>query len=206
LNHHPSKALVDAYAVGALPFGPALAVRTHLETCASCTEPVTTLEESEARLIENLPDAPLSPGALNAALARLNDPEEAPPATSSRFGDLPACLSETPFRARRWLTPGVWVAHVDAPRTDGWRTFLVHAAAGSAFPKHGHSGGEFVAVIRGAFDDGELYEAGDFAESHDPSEHELRITDDGPCLSLVCTQGRLVWRGMDRIIGLALDI
>lgn len=208
MNHHPSRYLLGSFAVGGLPYGPALTVSAHLDGCARCRAQVEEIEDAEGQLLESMPQSQLSPMALADAMARIDAEREAParPVRPRLDGSLPPSLRRVRFRPRRFLRADTWVAHVDAPREDSWRTYLVHAPAGATFPKHGHPGGELVAVLHGAFQDGVRYEAGDFAEDLEPFEHDLRVGDDQPCICLISTKGRLTWRGASRLIGLALDV
>ena len=196
------------HAAGALPFGPSATILCHMHTCAACAAAVQGFEQSEGQLLEALADAPIPPGALARTLARLDEVSAPQPEAPSWLRDLmlPDDVADAGFAARRWLRTGVWAAHLDGPRTDGWRTYLLHAAAGSHLPEHGHSGSEMVAVVQGAFDDGQPYAAGDFAENSESLRHTLKVLPDEACVCLVSTHGRLAWRGVDRVIGLVLDI
>ncbi|WP_411287188.1 ChrR family anti-sigma-E factor [Phenylobacterium sp.] len=209
MKHHPSKVLLARHAAGALPFGPSATILCHLQACAPCAATVQGFEQSEGQLLESLPNAPIPPGALDRILARLDEPA-APTAAAKppwlRDLPLPDDVADAGFASQRWLRPGVWVAHLDGPRTDGWRTYLLHAGAGTRFPEHGHVGAEMVVVLQGAINDGQSYVAGDFAENSESVRHALKVSPDEACVCLVSTHGRLAWRGGNRVIGLVLDI
>lgn len=160
-------------------------------------------------MLAALPSTELEPDALERIMARLNGPgSDAPVISKTTVGDvdIPFAAARAGLGPRRWLAPGLWAAPVNAAVHDGWRTFLLRAPARSVIPTHGHRGGELVAVLSGSFMDGELYSAGDFAESVAHSEHKLRVSADGPCACLIAMQGRVQWHGWSRMIRPLLGI
>lgn len=206
---HPSRELLSAYASGWIPWAADLCVRTHLETCAQCGQDLAELETAEATFVESLPEAPMAPDALNALLAKLAETAAEPePVASTTLGDvpLPASLRHVAFRPRRWLRPDLWVAHVDAPRREGWRIYLLHAPAGRKLPGHSHRGPELVCVLTGAFEADERYAAGDFVESPGGSSHTVTVSPEGPCACLIATKGRLATSGAHRLFSTALSV
>ena len=157
-----------------------------------------------------MPPTALSEDALRQALLRIDDirQDPAPFSVRPRLGDiaLPSALAEARFRARRWMSPSLWAAHLITEREDNWRTYLLRAPAGTIIPRHEHGGDELISVLQGAFHDGQTYRTGDFAANIKDSAHDLRVESDGPCVCLITVSGALRWRGWSRVIGPILGI
>ncbi|MDI1364463.1 MAG: cupin domain-containing protein [bacterium] len=209
-RHHPAPRLLARYAASALESAPALVLEAHLEVCPSCRGRVLALDETHATDLEAMPPAVLSADALSQALLRIDAAgrEPSPAPTKSRIGDveLPRALAETQFHARRWMTPGLWAAHLKKPRQDGWRTFLLCAPAHTTIPLHAHDGDELISVLTGAYHDGQTYRAGDFATNLTGSAHAMHVEGDEPCVCLIAIKGAMQWRGWSRAIGPILGI
>lgn len=204
IHHHPSETILAAYASGSLPDGPSLATAVHLESCAQCRRAVGLFEAVGGALVEDVPDAVLSPQALDLALARIERPQAprlAPtPRADARVlggGRLPAALARRQIGPRRFVTPTLWVAHVHSNAPDGWRTYLLHAGKGQGLLQHSHKGPELTTVIQGAFRDEEtLYQPGDFAEADCDVDHRPKVEGDQSCLCLISAQGGVKVRGL----------
>ena len=74
IRHHPDESLLLAYASGTADEATGLIIATHMAFCTQCRQTVTLMEKIGGRLLENLPAAPLSRQALDATLARLDEP------------------------------------------------------------------------------------------------------------------------------------
>lgn len=209
---HPSPSLVANYAAGLLATGPCLTVESHLEGCAECRSHVARVEATEGLRLNALPPTAMAPDALDRLFARIDAStpwvEPTAPEQVAGLEDVPLPRSVAAFglRPRRWLSPGFWVAHVDIPREDDWRTFILRAPAKSRIPAHSHPSEEYISVLTGAFHDGEHYSAGDFGENFAGSSHTLEIGDEAPCACLIAIRGNIEWRGWAKIIGPALGI
>jgi putative transcriptional regulator len=203
---HPSQRLLVELAAGALPLGPGLTVRAHADGCPSCRAIIEAREELEGRRLAETPDAPLRPGALAVALSRIADSTAS--TTPHGLGDtrIPQALADVTFAERRFLNPDTWVAHVIAPETDGWLTYLLHAPAGAQFPSHDHSGPEFICLLEGDYSDTRQHMAGDFADNGPGFEHVMAISPAGPCLCLISTLGPIPWRRANRALGTILGV
>ena len=183
----------------------------HLEGCAQCRATVSDFEEEEGISMSSSPSVPMTSGSLGRALAGL----DREPATVERLVDgpqylanvrLPVAVALAGLRSRRWLAPGLWAAAVRLTNHDGWRAFILHAPAGTLIPAYEHRGRELIAVLAGAFGAERTYVAGDFVESIRGENHQLRVTDDGECVCLISTQGRIKWRGWAKLIAPVLNI
>ena len=210
-RHHPTFATISSYALGALPLGPGLAVNLHLETCLKCRSVVQEIEEEEGRRMLSLPGAALVPGALQRVLAHIA--VAAPTPVSPHIhaplpGDvrMPPALETFGLSPPIHLTPDTWIAHLNAPRDGGWRTYLFCAPADTTLPRHGHMGDEMIVVLEGGFDDGRPFASGDFAENRTGFVHEMRVSPMGRLVALISSAGAIEWRTADRDIGALLDI
>lgn len=75
---------------------------------------------------------------------------------------------------------------------DGEKLWLLKAQPGVAIPHHGHSGSELTLVLKGSFHDGDqCFAAGDVEEAGPDTEHDIRIDDNGECICLALTRGKL---------------
>jgi hypothetical protein len=93
---------------------------------------------------------------------------------------------------RSTLLRGLKKFDIDLGRPRGTqRSHLLHFAAGSRFPQHGHRGIERVLVLEGSYADasGLRVRAGDEQTMTGGSEHELNILGDMPCVAAVTEHG-----------------
>ncbi|MGL1147904.1 zf-HC2 domain-containing protein, partial [Vibrio parahaemolyticus] len=67
--HHPSNSLLLDYAAGTLDEASSLLIATHLTLCPHCRREVAAAEAIGGSLLDDLPAAPLRPGALDAVMA-----------------------------------------------------------------------------------------------------------------------------------------
>ena len=204
-RHHPSEALLIDLASGALELGRALAVRAHLGACPTCRASIQIAEAVGGTLLEDVEPAELSPFALEQTLARLDRQAPATRGSERAVADgstlgwiwVPDEVRHAAATRRRWAAPGVWVATVTRTPPSGPRSYLLRVAAGMAVPRHTHRGGEFICVLKGAFEDrGDVYGPGDFAESDESVEHRPRVMGDGECVCLAAADSALVPRDL----------
>jgi len=214
IHHHPSEAVLAAYASGALADGPSLATAVHLEACTQCRRAVGLLEAVGGALIEDVADSALAPQALDLALARIERPN-VPRSRPERRADprdlgagrLPKALAGRKIGPRRFLAPELWVAHVHSNAPDGWRTYLLHAGKGQRLLQHGHRGAELTTVVYGAFrDETGCYGPGDFAEASDELNHRPAVDGEGACLCLISAEGGVKARGLGLLLQPMLQV
>lgn len=106
-----------------------------------------------------------------------------------------------------FLGPGLRKAILwDGP--DGSRLWLLKAQPGVSIPQHGHRGSELTLVLSGSFYDGEeRFFRGDVEEADGETEHAIQIGEDGECVCLALTQGKLrfdnpLLKGLQLVTGL----
>jgi putative transcriptional regulator len=165
-------------------------------------------------LVEDLPDAPLDPQALNIALARIerpHTPRRARHASCDRraigAGRLPAALTGRRIGRRRFVAPELWVAHVHSNAPDGWRTYLLHAGKGQRLLQHSHRGAELTTVVHGAFrDETGCYGPGDFVEANEDIDHRPAVEGDEGCLCLISAEGGVKVRGLGLLLQPLLQV
>jgi putative transcriptional regulator len=176
MRRHPSPPMLAEFATGELSRAPGLTVSAHLEACDHCAAQVRALEEEQGRLLDSSVSTALAPG----ALARIAGapPLRARQRSRGRLADvqISRATALAGLGARRWLAPGLWAAPAIAPSADRGHTFLLRAPAGMTMPSHKHRGRELIAVLMGAFDDGDqTYRAGDFADTGASLDHALKV-------------------------------
>lgn len=195
---HPTEALLIGYATGDLPTAAGLPISAHLDVCPSCRAEVRRVTELCGAMLADEAAPDLSHGVLDAVMARLDEVEvvETPQRRKNPTGiQLPRAVAALGVDRRRWFGPGAWVAHTQASRAHGWRSFLLRLPAGGRLPVHHHEGEELTFVIQGRFTDGsDWYGPGDIALGTGPTPHGLRVSDDEHCICLVASQGRMRWR------------
>lgn len=196
-DHHPPDDMLAAYAAGGSPDGEGLLVATHLALCPVCRAVCDGYDALGGALLANAEAAPLPDAALEAVLARLDEPApaKAPSPPPSGPGDVPmplravtGRLKDVPFRRvapgiRRWDLP---ISTKQAP------VALVGVRPNLAIPPHRHAATERGLVLTGGFTD----EVGHFVRGdvcvRGPDEaepHRQRIDDGEECVILMVDDG-----------------
>jgi putative transcriptional regulator len=203
IRHHPDESLLLAHAGGSLGTGPTLLLETHLESCARCRQVVQDFERVGGRLLAGEQEQPLSQGALEAMLTRLDAQVSLPPAPLVRpKPPLPAgCNWPRALRhcqVSRWrpMGPGMRWSRVTVPYDPQANVLLLRIGAGKCLPRHTHAGTELTQVLHGAFDDGRaVFGQGDFDEADEDILHQPVVQAQGECICLAAVDGRLVFEG-----------
>ena len=199
IEHHPSEEMLAAYAAGALDLGQHVAVATHLTACPHCRDWARAMERVGGALLAEATPGALAQGALERALARLDEP--APPTRRrAPVEDLPPGLPKFVrgyrFGAWRWVAPRVSLRPIVLPEPGPTRVFLLKSAANTGMLPHAHTGPEMTCVLTGAFaHDGGRYGPGDFDFGDETVHHEPRVEAGEDCVCLVAMQGGLRYSG-----------
>jgi len=153
-------------------------------------------------LLESSQAADMSNDFMERLSARLNAPQ-APVATTPAKAQnertpewMPASLADYMRRSGqrlRWRNVGVGVQQARLGRSSrGERLYLLRARPGLPVPRHTHSGQEWTLLLCGGYKVGaQQYVAGDLHQEDESCMHDLRIDDDGPCISLIADEGKL---------------
>lgn len=200
-SHLPPDEMLADYACGATTPGMTLLLAAHLTHSAESRAKVREFERIGGVLLSEESEAPMSMGALDAVMAKLNGaPVEAiAPARRLDQGPLPAPLIDqigSPFGAIPWKTrlPGVAMFELDGFADEN--VTLLRARPGARVPQHTHEGSEITLVMQGILsDDGVDYHAGDVAVNDHHDEHRPYARGDETCYCLIVQEGDLKFTG-----------
>ena len=191
-SHHPHEARLLDYAAGALHGGQGLAVATHLHYCGACRDGVCDLEDLGGALLDALPGTAMAPGALEAALARLDQPPVAPAVAPpvAPSPDIPAPLRPLlsgDLDHQRWVRRLRGISELDLG-VGSETTALLRIAPDRRVPIHTHRGSEMSVVLQGGYSDAlGTFEVGDFVELDGNVHHAPRAHGEGSCVVLAVT-------------------
>jgi putative transcriptional regulator len=204
-SHHPSEAVLAAYAGGHLRPAFALVAGVHIRGCARCRADVRLLEEVGGALLESLEPAAMQADALDRLMARIERPAEPIVLSDADRTDI---LKALKLKRKRWLAPGVWMAPVDLDGSGDDLVYVLRVPAGARTFDHGHSGCEFTAVLKGDYDDGAgRYAAGDFQEIDAETEHQPVIGQGGDCICLIVSEAPMRMRSrLGRLAQLFMNV
>lgn len=201
-THHPSEALLIAYAAGSTREPEALALSAHLTFCAACRERVSAAEAMGGYLLEQVDIAPMQEQALQDILARLDEepePAAGPIPTPASIPGLPAPLAayaDDALRATGWrrVTPGI--QQLVLATGTGATARLMRFQPGTVLPEHGHGGQELTVVLTGAYTDSlGRFACGDMAELREETVHRPKVDGDVECIALIVTDSPLKFSG-----------
>ena len=198
--HTPPADMLADYASGAASPGVSLLIASHIAQSGESRANVARYEALGAALLADASAAPMSSGALDAVLDRLDaDEEEIPTPAGVDAGPLPGVLMQhvgidfarIPWRFR---LPGVSEYVLDG--FGGETVSLLRAKPGASVPQHTHEGEEITLVMTGAMEDGgEVFGPGDVALNDEHDDHKPRIVGDAICHCLIVRTGSLRFTG-----------
>ncbi len=206
-SHHPSEALLLAYAGGSLGEAESLAVSTHLAFCPECRRAVSAAEAIGGALLEGMATAPVSADGLKAVLARLEDEQpEARLQAVARAGfapalpGLPLTLSryvESSLGETGWRPAGPGVQQLRLRTGGRARARLLRLRPGTPLPEHTHRGNELTLVLSGSYSD-ELgrFACGDMTELDASITHRPIVDRGAECVALIVTDAPLKFSGL----------
>ena len=207
-TYHPESEALLAYAAGGLDEAHAVLVATHLALCPRCRTEVGRLEAVGGALTGSIEPAPMSAGALAAALARLDEPEVEPasgPPAAVAYDDETLHAIPSPLRDYlggnlsglpwKWRGPAIR----ELPLSIGagpTRATLIRVRPGSAIPAHTHAGTEATLVLLGAYQDATgRFGRGDVETASSDLDHRPVATADGECICFSVIDGPLSLTG-----------
>ena len=206
ITHHPGEDLLLAYAGGAADETVGLIVATHLSYCATCRQQCRRMESLGGSLLADLPPAPMSGGALDAALARLDDitPYERAARPVSRDGT-PAVLRSYvggDLRDVSWRRVNSDLSYVPLFHRGSVAVRLLRGAPGARTGAHRHTGQEYSLVLRGGFrDQTGAYGPGDLQVMEGDMRHNPVADLGEDCINLSVTTGPLKFENfLQRIV------
>ncbi len=198
ITHHLSDEFLVEYANGSLPGPEALVVSSHLAICAECRDRVETFETVSAVLLEEGEVEAVSPGALEAILAKIDSPEEEDSAPLIEFDRDTLEIIPPPLRTYLdgslsdldWKRTGRGIEEASLVRDEGVRISLLRIRAGQKVPSHTHRGEEFTLVLSGGYADGDdHFGKGDVSLADSAKDHAPVADSNGPCLCLTVRNG-----------------
>ena len=202
--HHPSDDLLGAFAAGTLDCGHHVVVGTHVGKCARCARWTRSIEFIGGALLEALPPAAMSDGALESVRARLSAPKDleeplqtSQPAVRNGVTGLPEFLQRYLGKRWRWIAPSLYMLPIHLPEAGDARLFLLKAKPGTKLLPHTHAGTEMTSVLSGSFTHGGgRYGVGDFDFGDSDVSHNIAIGTETDCICLVAMRGNLRIEGV----------
>ncbi|HSS14230.1 MAG TPA: ChrR family anti-sigma-E factor, partial [Rhizomicrobium sp.] len=198
---HPSEELLLAYASGAADEATSLIVAAHLAFCALCRRQGREMESVGGSLLQELAPVPMSGGALDAALLRLDGikPFERPARAASGDGT-PSVLRRYiggDLKDARWRRIGSRLAYVPLLRHGNVTARLLRGVPGSETGPHRHAGLEYTLVLKGGFrDETGSYAPGDLQVMEGEMRHNPVADAGGDCINLAVTTGPLKFESL----------
>jgi putative transcriptional regulator len=196
MKHHPTEALVAAYAAGTLPEAFSLVIATHISMCDGCRAAATAHESVGGALLEDCPEARVSEDSLKATLALIGGKAAGSDVRRLRpAGVFPPPLQDYvggDLDAVKWRNVGGGVRQAILPTSKEATVRLLRIPGGEAMPEHGHRGLELTLVLQGAFrDENDRFGRGD-VEVADQQDQHTPIAEPGEdCICLAATDARL---------------
>jgi putative transcriptional regulator len=192
ITHHPSDAMIAAYAGGSLPQAFALIVASHISQCLDCRATYEAHLASGGAVLEMSCVEAVSTGLKSTVLDQLDAPIATKPAYQ-RSGVFPGPVMEAlKGKPPRWKSLGTGVRQCilsDAP--DG-SVRLLYIPPGRAVPDHSHNGLELTLVLQGSFsDETGRFGVGDLEVADQTLEHTPVADAGAPCICLAATDAPL---------------
>jgi len=198
-SHHPHDELLMRYAAATLNEGPSIVIGVHVAVCADCRARIETFETLGGAVLESLDATPMEPNAFSEVLRRI-DSDSAPRARTRVTASsaqivpglpVPEAMQDLTIGRWRALAPGLKIGRVTA-RDPETNLFMLRAAPGMSLFEHGHTGDEYICVLKGAFSDQDgTYGPGDVAIADADIAHQPSVERDGECICLVALEGKL---------------
>lgn len=204
IKHHPTDAILMAYAAGTLPEAYSLAVATHVSMCDRCRAQVASYEAVGGSVLDGVGEATLSPSSFADTMALINadmlsQPEPMAPQARS-VTEVPAPLHDyigSSLTDLKWRNVGMGVKQATIDTVGEGTARMLYIPAGTAMPDHGHSGTELTLVLKGAFRDEEDYFGPGDMEVATEDHHHTPVADiSEDCICLIVTDAPLRFTGI----------
>ena len=188
--HHIPDGILTALVAGSLPYPFAMAVAAHVSLCDECRARFEAHRALGGLVIDGLAPSPLTPDALERALAGLDRAGPEPLGRGTKWpvpidglvGEHGPEWRPLGFGARQAI---LWTGAEGSLR-------LLSIPAQQAVPEHSHGGLELTLVLSGAFaDETGTYGPGDLEVADGNLEHTPRTIGDVPCVCLAATDAPL---------------
>ncbi len=202
IAHRPPEEMLLGYASGSLTEPMALVVASHAALCPETAREIRRLEGLGGALLDGLAPAALKAGALDRALAALDDepPPPKPIATPAARALLPAPLwpyVKGDLANLAWQRRSNDVDTADLVTDSGQRrAFLLRVKAGRPVPRHTHRGLELTLVLTGAYcDAANCFERGDIQIADPTIDHQPLAQAGEDCICLVALEAPIWFTG-----------
>ncbi len=225
IHHHPPFELLFDYAAGTLPEPAALVIAVHAEMCGNCRQEIAGIETIAGEMLAQIEPVEMSTCALEAAMARLDEPESAlSPSAAARHTARVARTSPVPKTEKvapsdplvdripaalrlylgenltrlAWRRVGGMFEEIKLPTSvKGFKASMMRLKPGSVMPVHTHRGREYTLVLAGGYrDNGSEYGPGDFSLKDASDVHRPIVDDDEECICLAVLDAPLKLTGM----------
>ena len=197
ITHHPSDAMLAAYAAGTLPHAFAVVLASHVSLCERCRVALHAHQAVGGVVMEGSQAVPVTASLKGDILAQLDAPFTPEP-VYDRSGAFPGPVMETlKGRSPRWKKLGMGVRQDILTHDENGSVRLLYIPSGQAVPDHSHNGLELTLVLQGSFsDEAGRFGVGDLEIADEEVEH-TPIADDGDaCICLAATDARLRFRSL----------
>lgn len=202
--------LYSAYAAGCIDPAFAMMLETQSVVRPDIRRSVSVSEMIAGSFLDAAPQAPLSDGALNRALALIDALEVSAETQRSAGEAAGSALNELlelpePVRARAldaagkggWQMLGLGLKRLKLDVSDRMEVELYRIAPGARIPRHTHAGAEFTMVLSGGFSDERgSYGPGDVSMNGPDDIHQPVADEDGVCYALAIRDGGLHFTGV----------
>ncbi|MCX7310564.1 MAG: ChrR family anti-sigma-E factor [Hyphomicrobiales bacterium] len=203
IEHHPTDAMLSAFASGTLDHGQHVAIATHLVACPQCRAFMHAMEHAGGAMLTGLPPSPMADNAIELIRAQLDEPEapssatRIPPVSTADVPGLPKFVRSYRFGNWKWVAPSLHLRPIVLPHDSDTRVFLLKAGPGTKLLQHTHTGVEMTCILSGAFShDSGYYGPGDFDLGDESIDHEPVVEKGVQCICLVAMQGELRLNGL----------
>jgi len=198
LSHHPDDDMLMRYGAATSSEGVSIVLGVHLAVCAECRLRVDAFETLGGAVLETLEPVKMVPDAFAKVLQRIDAEPARPRSAAIASTDeiapglaVPEAMRGLAIGPWRFLAPGLKISRVTSSDRE-MNLFMLRAQAGMSLFEHGHTGDEYICVLKGAFTDQDgLHRPGDMAIADAGIAHQPRVEKDGECICLVALEGTL---------------